>query len=73
MKEKEEPELRTQSQKWESLNNCRIAMDGHNLFTKDRQGRWGEGEVTLSMKKQLRGREIFYGEPGFSQCRVVGV
>lgn len=48
-------------------------MDGHNLFTKDRQGRWGGGEVTPSMKKQLRGREIFYGEPGFWQRRVVGV
>lgn len=41
-------------------------MDRHNSFTKDRQGRWGEGEVTLSMKNQLRGREIFYGGSGFS-------
>lgn len=48
-------------------------MDGHNLFTKDRQGRWGEREVTLSMKKQLRSREIVYEEPGFSQWRVVAV
>lgn len=27
-------ELRAQSQRWESLNNWRTAMDGHNLFTK---------------------------------------